>query len=349
MAKQDPKIFKDSEPLKLEDDGTIRHLQIAYHTYGSLNADKSNVIWVCHALTADSEVADWWPHTVESGSFLDPEKYFVVCANILGSHYGTTGPLTPGPDGEAPLYGQFPRVTIRDIVAAHKRLAAHLGISRVKLLIGSSLGGFQCQEWALSEPDFAENVALIATAPFTTPWAAAFNESQRMAIEADATYGQPRDDAGAAGLEAARSIALLSYRGAPAYNITQADKPEYQPTPFIHRVHSYQRHQGEKLKNRFNAYSYVRMSEAVDSHNIGRGRGGIVMALSHFKPRALIVAITSDILFPPEDHQLFIKHIPSNEYHLIDSDFGHDGFLIEHAKLNEIIRNFLGDRPNSLS
>lgn len=343
--KQPPQYFHDKEPLRLESGEVIEDLTIAFHTYGQLNDSGDNAVWVCHALTADSEVADWWPHTVEEGKFLDPARYFVVCANILGSHYGTTGPLTPrGAKGQGePLYGDFPRFTIRDIVAAHRRLASHLGLNHVKMLIGSSLGGFQCMEWALADPSFARNVVLIATAPYTTPWAAAFNESQRLAIDADDTFGDRNAEAGRDGLSCARSIALLSYRGPSAYNATQKDSEEAAGEIWRRRVHSYQRHQGDKLCDRFNAYSYYRLSQAVDSHNVGRDRGGIAKALQSFKPRTLIVAISSDILFPPADHEPFIKYIPDNRYVEINSTFGHDGFLIEHERLNEIITDFLAD------
>lgn len=334
------KIFHSASPLTLESGEVISELTVAYDTFGTLSDARDNVIWVCHALTANSDVADWWPHTVETGKFLDPEKYFIVCANVLGSHYGTTGPLTVNPVTGRPWYGDFPRFTVRDIVNAHRVLAAHLGIDRVKMLIGSSLGGFQCQEWAVMYPDFAETAAFIATTPRTRPWAAAFNESQRMAIEADPTYGEPRDDAGAAGMAAARSIALLSYRGDTAYNLTQEER-EPMTSPFARRVHSYQRHQGDKMVKRFNAYSYYRLSEAVDSHDLGRGRGSIAQALASIKARCLVVSITSDILFPPADHDDFRRYIPDVEYHEIESEYGHDGFLIEHQKLNTIITNFL--------
>lgn len=336
-------IYNYNKPFRLESGAELPELQIAYHTFGSLNAERDNVIWVCHALTANSDVADWWPNTVVKGGFLDPEKYFVVCANILGSHYGTTGPLSVDPRSGHPYYDRFPQMTVRDMVQVHRILASHLEIRRVKLLIGSSLGGFQCMEWAIIDHDFAEKVALIATTPVSKPWAVAFNESQRMAIEADATYGDDTPDAGASGLAAARSIALLSYRGANAYDMTQADNgAETDPAdPFKRRVQTYQQHQGNKLRNRFNAYSYYRLSRAVDAHDISRGRGEMNEVLKHFKPSALVVAITSDILFPPKDHEPFVDNIPDVEYHIIDSDFGHDGFLIEYKKLTEIITSFI--------
>ena len=335
-------VYKYDKPFTLESGEVLPSLEIAYDTFGVRNDDDSNIIWVCHALTANSDVADWWPHTVEKGCFLDPEKYFTVCANFLGSHYGTTGPLSINPATGEKWYGDFPRVSVRDMVRVHQLLAEHLGIKRVKLLIGSSIGGFQCLEWSVMQPDFAERAAFIATTPRTKPWASAFNESQRMAIEDDPTFGNRTDDAGAAGMATARSIALLSYRGGMAYDKTQEDA-EPNEAGFERRVLSYQRYQGEKLRRRFNAYSYYRLSQAVDSHNLGRGRGTVEEQLRKICSKSLVVAITSDILFPPADHKELVECIPNVEYHLIDSDFGHDGFLVEHKQLNEIILNFLKD------
>ena len=332
--------FTYDKPFQLECGVTLPSLSIAYDTFGRMNAERSNIVWVCHALTANSDVADWWPHTVEEGCFLDPAKYFTVCANFLGSHYGTTGPLSINPATGESWYGDFPLVTVRDMVRAHQLLAEHLGIERVKLLIGSSIGGFQCLEWCVMQPDFAEHAAFIATTPRTKPWASAFNESQRMAIEGDPTFGERTAEAGLNGMATARSIALLSYRGGMAYDKTQEDADPDQVS-FQRRVLSYQRYQGEKLRRRFNAYSYYRLSQAVDSHNIARGRGSVEEVLRGIKAKSLVVAITSDILFPPSDHSVMVENIPSVEYHLIDSDFGHDGFLVEHEQLNRIILDFL--------
>ena len=335
------KTYHHNSPVELESGESLPEVVIAYDTFGTLSEAKDNVIWVCHALTANSDVKDWWPNTVEEGRFLDPNKYFIVCANFLGSHYGTTSPLSINPTTGEKWYYDFPRITVRDMVTCHRLLAKHLGIDRVKLLIGSSIGGFQCMEWAVTDPDFMENLALIATTTNTEPWAAAFNESQRMAIRADGTWGQLRDDAGLDGMAVARSIALISYRGAPAYNATQHDRDNPTDAAFERRAHTYQQHQGEKLRRRFNAFSYYRMTEAVDSHNIGRGRGSVADALRQIKARTLVVAISSDILFPVEAHIPMRQYIPDVEYHLIESSFGHDGFLVEHEKLNNIITNFM--------
>lgn len=265
-------FYHHYQEFPLENGMTLPKLTIAYHTYGTLSPQKDNVIWVCHALTANSDVADWWPHTVEQGKFLDPAQYFIVCANILGSHYGTTGPLSINPRTNRPWYGTFPEITVRDMVECHHLLAEHLGIRHVKMLIGSSIGGFQCMEWAVMYPDFAERLVLIATSARSKPWAIAFNESQRMALETDPTFGDEDDNAGSKGLAAARSIALLSYRGQTAYDQTQDDTDASAKTSG-YRVCSYQRYQGEKLKRRFNAYSYYRFTQAIDSHNLGRERG----------------------------------------------------------------------------
>ncbi len=336
-------IFTVREPFRLECGEVLPSVTIAYHTYGTLNSDRSNAIWVCHALTANSEVADWWPHTVESGRFLDPERYFVVCANILGSHYGTTGPMSSDPATGEPYYNRFPQVTVRDMVRVHMLLARHLGIQSVEMLVGSSLGGFQCMEWAVMQPDFPRHLVLIATTPVTRPWAAAFNESQRMCLEADQTYGLPSPDAGTAGLAAARSIALLSYRGGRAYDLTQPDTQALRPEgyPAVRRVHSYQRHQGDKLCRRFNAYSYHRLTCAVDAHDVGWGRGGLQTALSGITAPTMVIAIKGDILFPPSDHSELVNYIPQCEYHEIESDFGHDGFLIEYEIIDGLIKKFL--------
>jgi homoserine O-acetyltransferase len=329
------------EPFRLECGAVLPELEIEYTTYGRLSPRRDNVIWVCHALTADSRVADWWPHTVEEGRFLDPEKWFVICANFLSSPYGTTSPVSLNPATGERYGADFPMVTVRDMVAAHRLLARRLGIERVELLIGSSIGCLQAMEWAIADPEFARRVALIATCTRSSAWAIAFNESQRMAIEADPTFFTSEADGGAAGMAVARSIALLSYRGAEAYNATQTDSDGEKLEGF--RATTYQQHQGEKLRRRFDAHCYYRLTGAVDSHNIARGRASAAEVLRGIKSKALVVAITSDILFPPSDHNILVENIPSVEYRLINSPFGHDGFLVEYEQLDGIIKNFMSN------
>ncbi len=336
----EPCYYEYPHPFPLERGGVLPTLRIAYHTYGTLNETKENVVWVCHALTANSEVADWWPHTVEKGRFLDPERHFVVCANILGSHYGTTGPLSINPQTGEPWYDTFPKLSMRDVVRAHRLLADHLGISRIKVLIGSSVGGFQAVEWAVSEPEFIDRLALIATAPKATPWQIAIDQTQRMAILADQTYGTKSPEAGKAGMAAARAIGLLTYRGPEGYNLTQQEH-ETGPRYADFRACTYQSYQGEKLCRRFDAYSYMAILDTFDTHDVGRGRGGVDEALQRISARTLVVGITTDLIFTPEEMRTLTSQIAGSCYHEIASPFGHDGFLVEHEQLNQILMPFM--------
>lgn len=333
--------YKHDKPFPLEKGGELPRLEIAYHTYGTLNSRKDNCIWVCHALTANSDVAEWWPHTVVKDGFLDPDKYFIVCANILGSCYGTTGPMSENPATCEPYYAGFPLVTIRDVVNAHRLLARHLGIPGIFSLIGASVGGFQALEWAAGYPEEIQSLVLIATEAEASPWAVAIDETQRMAIFSDSTYGQPDKNAGAAGLAAARALGLLTYRGPLGYNATQKNHPEFNALHGIdHRAQTYQRYQGEKLVRRFDAYSYVSILNMFDTHNIGRGRGGTDLVLASLSMPTLVVGISTDIIFTADYMKSLSGKIPNSVYKEIDSDFGHDGFLVEHELLNNIIKEF---------
>ncbi|MCM1071184.1 MAG: homoserine O-acetyltransferase [[Clostridium] fimetarium] len=334
------KYYKHDKPFPLELGGELPELTIAYHTFGELNADGSNAVWVCHALTANSDVADWWPHTVEDGAFLDPARHFTVCANILGSHYGTTGPLSTDPRTGEPYYGDFPKLTIRDMARAHRLLADVLGIKRFRTLVGSSVGGFQALEWAAEEPERFERLILIATDAKASPWSIAIDQTQRMAIQADATFGERHPDAGMAGMAAARAIGLLSYRGPEGYNATQLD-PNDLPAGAPHRACTYQTHQGEKLCRRYNAYSYVAILDAFDTHDIGRGRGGLQQALDRLTMPAIMIGLTTDIVFTPAETRSLASKLPNCVYREISSPLGHDGFLTEHRQLNDILVPFI--------
>ena len=336
------KYYTSAEPFPLESGAVLPGVTIAYHTYGHLSPDADNAVWVMHALTANSDVADWWPHTVEKDKFLDPDRHYVICANVLGSCYGSTGPVTPLADGTPPLYEDFPNLTVRDMVNAHKLLMKYLGITQIDTIIGSSLGGFQALEWLVSDPEVARNAVLCATDYQCRPWLAAINKAMYMAIDADPTFGEKRPDAGRLGLEAARAIALLSYRSFAAYDATQADPPG-RPDPFARRVHSYQAYQGKKLADRFDVYSYLRMCRSSDTHDVSRGRGSFAEALRRVKARCLVVAISSDILFPPAYHQELARLIPDARLEIIESEFAHDGFLIEHQKLDKLISQFYSE------
>lgn len=323
----------------LESGLSLPQLEIAYHTYGTLNAAKNNVIWVAHALTANSDVFDWWKGLFGTGALFNPEEYFIVCANNLGSCYGTTGPLSINPDTNEPWYSYFPQITIRDMAHSLELLRQHLGIEKIHTLIGGSQGGQIAQEWVLETPELTENLVLIATNAQHSPWGIAFNESQRLAIKADRTYFSNLVNGGEKGLQAARSIALLSYRNYHTYHSTQ--QLDGAPPLTHHPAASYQRYQGEKLVKRFNAYSYVRLSEAMDSHHVARERAySVETVLNDIKARTLVIGLTSDLLFPPAEQKRLAKGIKGAVFQEIDSLYGHDGFLIETAKLTGLIRTF---------
>lgn len=342
------KILKYNAPFELENGAILPEIQIAYHTYGTMNAAGDNVIWVCHALTGNSEAADWWSGLVGEGKFLDPAKYFIVCANMLGSHYGSTSPISVNPK-TGRFYGRsFPTISIRDVVNAHKILAQHLGIQSIELAIGGSMGGQQVLEWAIMQTDFFENIAVIACGAKMTPWSIALNETQRMAIEADPSVSAENiakiDDLdtlisiGSKGMEAARAIGMLSYRSYEGYNYAQRDERDLLDT---FKVQSYQRYQGKKLAQRFNALSYLSLSKTMDSHNVGRNRGGIEKALKNIRTNTLIVGIQSDILFPLEEQIELAKQIPGAKLEVIQSKFGHDGFLIEFDQMLNLLQKFM--------
>jgi len=335
---QYPKVFK------LENGKKLRGLQIAYHTYGKLNAKKDNVIWACHALTANADVLDWWSGLFGQNALFNPEDHYIICANVLGSNYGTTNPLSINPVTGQPYYLAFPEFTIRDLVAAHQLLAAHLGVEDIKVLIGGSLGGQQASEWAIAESNKIQNLILVATNAFHSPWGIAFNESQRLAITADRTFYAQQPDGGIKGLKVARSIALLSYRTYEAYGATQVESVNDKTGGF--RASSYQNYQGEKLCKRFNAYSYWYLSKAMDSHNVGRGRKSVIDALAAIKSNTLVIGIENDFLFPISEQKYLGDHIPGAEFHSIKSAYGHDGFLIETDILTNIIGNFLKESVN---
>jgi homoserine O-acetyltransferase len=333
-----------TKQFKLENGKKLRKLEIAYQTSGKLNAKKDNVIWVCHALTANADVLDWWKGLFGNNDLFNPEEHFIICANVLGSNYGTTNPLSVNPVTGQPYYLAFPEFTIRDMVAAHRLLASHLGIQYIKVLIGGSLGGQQALEWAIEDNKSIENLILVATNAVHSPWGIAFNESQRLAIGTDRTFYAQQPDGGLKGLKAARSIALLSYRTYEAYSATQLESVNDKTGSF--RAASYQNYQGEKLCKRFNAYSYWYLSKAMDSHNVGRNRKSIVDALSLVKANTLVIGIENDVLFPLCEQDFLAKNIPGAALQSISSAYGHDGFLIETDILTNIIGTFLKESAN---
>ncbi len=335
--------------------GSLDQLEIVYHTSEREYQQGERVVWLCHALTANSDPLDWWPEMVGDGCCIDPNKDYVVCVNIFGSAYGTTGPRSikneelriknysdePTQNSKFKIqnYLDFPLFTVRDTARLFTLVREHLGIEQVDLLVGSSIGGFHALEWAIMEGERIRHAAFIATAPRVSPWLSAWMEVQRMALEADPTFHACESlDGGRKGLEAARAISLISYRSFDGYNLTQYETDD--DCLFASRAASYERYQGEKLVKRgFDAYSYYYLLHCVDSQNVGRHRGGVKAALAQIKAQTVVIAITSDGLFPPCESSEWAKHIPHAKYYEIESRFGHDGFLLETEQITQIINS----------
>ena len=319
--------------FSFEAGGSLDQLEIIYHTSPRAYKEGERVVWLCHALTANSDPLDWWPEMVGEGCWVNPDKDFVVCVNIFGSAYGTTGPRHI----ENPL--DFPKFTVRDTARLFTLVREHLGIKQVDLLVGSSIGGFHALEWAIMEGDVIQRAAFIATAPRVSPWLSAWMEVQRMALEADPTFRACESlDGGRKGLEAARAISLISYRSFDGYNLTQYETDD--DCLFASRAASYERYQGEKLiKRGFDAYSYYYLLHCVDSQNVGRHRGGVKAALAQIQAKSIVISITSDGLFPPCESSEWAKYIPNAKYYEIESRFGHDGFLLETEQITQIINS----------
>ncbi len=343
---QSVKVFRYDQPFQLESGTTLPGYHLGYTTLGNLNEAKDNVIWIFHALTANSNPSEWWDGLVGEGKLFDPAQYFIVCANMPGSCYGSIGPLSINPNTTQPYYHEFPFFTTHDMIRSYQPLKQHLGIKKIHIGLGGSMGGQQLLQWAIEEPHLFEFIFPMATNAFHSPWGIAFNASQRMAIEADHTWIQRDERAGLKGLKVARSIALLSYRHYDAYGVsqleTEANKLEH------YKSESYQRYQGEKLANRFNAFSYYFLSKSMDAHHVGRKYNSAEEALQQITAHTQVIGIKNDILFPFEEQQFLAKHIPNGSLTAIDSFYGHDGFLLEFEKIQEIITTYVAKVKNKI-
>ena len=330
-------VLHVSGRFEFEAGGHLDQMDLVFHTSDREYSEGEKVVWICHALTGNSNPEDWWPEFVGPGLFFDPEKVFIVCVSTLCSPYGECCPTTVNPASGKPYYLDYPRTTIRDIVSANILVRKHLGIKKIDLMLGPSIGGFQAIEWSIMEPDIIRNSVFLATSQRGTPYMTAFNEVQRMALLADPSFKSAESiHGGEAGLKCARAAALISYRTFMGYNITQAETDD--DVLFADRASSYERYQGQKLVKRdFDAYSYWYLSYALDSMNVGRGRGGVNKALGLIKANCTVISITSDQIFYPELMREMADAIPSASYHEISSIYGHDGFLIENDQLAAII------------
>jgi len=353
--------FIDIGDVALERGGPLPAARIAYETWGELNADASNAVLVLHALTGDSHLtgpagpghptAGWWSGLVGEGHVLDPADWFIVAPNMLGGCQGSTGPASLAPDG-AEWGPRFPYLSIRDQVEAQRLFADAIGVRRWAGVIGGSMGGMQALEWAVTHPDRVERVAVLAAPPISSADQIALNSVQNEAIRMDPAfaagdyYGAPDGAGPHRGLALARRMALLNYRSPTELNDRFERSWQSGLSPLggggLFAVESYLGFHGNKFTRRFDANSYLVLTDAMNSHDIGRDRGGVATALARATARAVVIGIDSDRLFPVAGQRIIARHLPGNidgdEPVVLESPFGHDAFLIEDALVSEQLR-----------
>jgi len=324
----------------LESGGSLPGIQIAFRTWGRLSPDGDNAVVVCHAFTGSADVDRWWTRMFGPGRALDPDRDFVVCANILGSCYGTTGPASIDPSTGRPWLGSFPAITLRDMVRAQGELALALGIRSVRSVMGGSLGGMQVLEWALLYPDLVQSIVPIASSARHSAWAIGLSEAQRQAISADPRWGggsyDPADPP-AAGLAAARMMAMCTYRGWESFEERYSRRSQ---DVDLFAIESYLRYQGQQLVDRFDAATYHALTRAMDTHDVARGRGDFEEVLRSIRQPALVVTIDTDVLYPPEEQRVMARHMPAARLTRLESPHGHDGFLIHVDELSAMVAEF---------
>ena len=327
-------------PFALESGFRLPSVTVAYRTWGRLGPRGDNAVLVCHALTGSADVDRWWGALLGPGRALDPDRDFVVCSNVLGGCYGTTGPTSLRPGGQRRWGGDFPAVTVRDIVRAQAALLDGLGVRRLRLVVGGSLGGMQALEWALLFPDRVDAIAPIAVSARHSAWCIGLSEAQRQAIYADPRWRgghYPPDDGPAAGLAVARQIAMCTYRSRASLE-ARFSRDEAANGGFA--VESWLHHHGRALVDRFDANTYVTLTEAMDTHDVGRDRGGWREALATVNTPALVVSIDSDVLYPPVEQEELAAALPAGRLATLRSPHGHDAFLIEGEAMNELVKGF---------
>ena len=346
------------QPFSLESGRNIPGVEVAYRTWGRLSANGDNAVIVCHALTGSADVDEWWSELFGPGKTLDPERDFIVCSNVLGGCYGTSGPASLAPDGRV-WSCRFPRITVRDQVRLQIQLANHLGIRSIRFVIGGSMGGLQALEWALLDPERVRAVVSIAATGRHSAWCAAWSEAQRQALRTDPRFRGGRyalNHPPRRGLAAARTVAMISYRspvslenrfGRASGREVFAARAE---APDELAVRNWLRYHGQALGERFDANAYLTLIDAMDTHDLARGRGVYEQVLAQVRQPVLVGSVMSDALYvPPEQHNLAFL-LPRGELFEIDSEHGHDGFLIDAAMFEPRIRRFVDRlRPSAAS
>lgn len=325
--------FESGEPFTLQSGDQLPGIRLAYHVYGR---PELPVMWVFHALTGSSRIEEWWSQALGNKLPLDPDRWRIVCVNMPGSCYGSSGPTAVLPGELAPRYQRFPALSIRDQVHAFDLLRRQLGIAEIAVGIGSSMGGQQLLEWASWQPDLFRQLVVIASNAVHSAWGRAFNAAQRMAIESDVSFGEANKQGGLSGMGLARAIAMLSYRSYAdlEYKAGQAGEGRNEE--------SYLRHVGQRLMERFSPSAYHLLTRAMDSHACGAADGLTPEeALQRIQARSLVVSIDSDLLFPPQEQIFIARNIPNARLQQLHSPYGHDAFLIEFPTLNSILQSFL--------
>jgi homoserine O-acetyltransferase/O-succinyltransferase len=356
--------FADIGTLTLEARGALPDVTVSYETWGRPNPARDNAVLVLHALTGDSHVAGpastghpeagWWDALIGPGRALDTGRWFVVAPNVLGGCQGTTGPSSTAPDGRA-WGSRFPFLTIRDQVAAEAALADRLGIGSWACVVGGSMGGMRVLEWAVGLPDRVRTAVVLASTAAATAEQIGWCQAQVLAIRSDPAWrgGDYHESGGqgpTSGLGLARRIAHLTYRSEAELAERFGRQPQGAEQPLgaggRYAIESYLDHHATKLAARFDAGSYVSLTEAMNSHDVGRGRGGLREALARVEADLIVAAVDTDRLYPPRLSEELASAAPRPKpVKMLRSAYGHDGFLIETAQLSVVLREALAISP----
>jgi len=352
-------VASPEDPLRLELGGRLDHVAVTFETYGELDARGDNAVLVCHALTgsahaagrqSEGEVPGWWDPLIGPGKALDVREHFVVCSNVLGGCYGTTGPTSMDPATGRRFGPGFPRFTVRDMVEVQRRLLDRLGVGRLRAVVGGSMGGMQALEWAATHPERVGSLVAIGIGARHSAWAIGLNEVARRAIAADPEFhgGAYRPDRQPeTGLGLARAIAMLTYRSFDSLEAKfgrERRPAEEEGLEASFEIASYLRYQGVKLAQRFDANTYVGLTRAMDDHDLAAGRGPLREVLPRMRMPALVMGIPTDVLYPEVEQRQLVEGLPDAHYARIVSPHGHDAFLIEFPQVAAHLRRFLHQR-----
>jgi homoserine O-acetyltransferase len=355
-------VATPNRPLELELSGRLHQVAVAYETYGELNAKGDNAILICHALTGSAhaaglhereEVPGWWDPLIGPGKAIDTNRHFVICSNVLGGCYGSTGPASLDPATGRPYGIDFPRYTVRDMVEAQRRLLGALGVNRLISVIGGSMGGMQVLEWAASHPEMVGSIVPIGIGARHSAWAIGLNEVARRAIMADPAWKRghyPISEQPETGLGLARAIAMLSYRSFDSLESKfgrerRVSEPENGIIALSKsfEISSYLSYQGVKLVQRFDANTYIHLTLAMDDFDLADSRGPLPDVLARLTMPTLVMGISSDVLYPEAEQRQLVELLPNARFARINSPHGHDAFLIEFPQVAAQLRRFLNE------